>query len=302
LDASLFALGVIFAFRLCCFNMSAPSGPAAWVAVADVAEMVAAAEKSDTSGCLNVTFAGLPEETWLQLQAEADFKGVNLTKTITMNVEPNDNIDLIRSKIWAITGIERELCLLTFFPQKTVLQDFIQFRQLRADPCTLHAHTPATAETAVEVVGPEVPLSQQEESREHYTSDEDSDHASAHSTAASTDYAALLAELELSPFSCKMTDFVQLERKCVACNDMVLPAQKWCGRHRRAVRMMRYYAKTSKKDYKEWCRVFGVRGVQEPNNALARKWVIRFCEDYGGLTGKRRREAMAARRIAASHF
>ena len=110
--------------------MSAPSSPAAWAAAADVAEMVAASGVSHTRaiGCLNVTFAGLPEATWLQLKAEADFKGVNLTKTITMNVEPNDNIDLIRSKIGSITGIETELCVLTFFPQKTVLQDFIQFR------------------------------------------------------------------------------------------------------------------------------------------------------------------------------
>lgn len=193
--------------------MSAPSGPAAWAAAADVAEMVAAADVSHTRGCLNVTFAGLPEATWLQLKAEADFKGVNLTRTITMNVEPSDSIDLIRSKIWAITGIETELCLLTFFPQKTVLQDFIQFRHLRADPCTLHAHTPATAETAVEAVGPEVPLSQQEESREHYTSDEDSDYASTPSSAASRDYA--------SAFDC----VVQQDRRrvCVACNDECRP-------------------------------------------------------------------------------
>lgn len=148
--------------------MSAPSGPAAWVAAADVA---------DTSGCLNVTFAGLPEPTWLQLKAEADFKGVTLTKTITMNVGKSDDIDLIKSKIWATTGIQTSLCLLTFFPQKTVLQDHIQFRWLRADPCTLHAHTKATAETAVEAVGPEVPLSQHEMST-HDNSDVDSDYSS----------------------------------------------------------------------------------------------------------------------------
>ena len=131
--------------------MSAPSGPAALVTQKDV-----------TLGCLNLTFAGLPEPTWLQLFAEADRKGFTLTKTITINVGRSDDIDLIKSKIWSITGIETSLCLLTFFPQKTVLQDHIQFRHLRADPCTLHAHTKETAKTAVEAVGPEVPLSQHE--------------------------------------------------------------------------------------------------------------------------------------------